>query len=130
MGGAELVAPSRRLIGALLILLVVTLGLSLAPGLRAFRLWAYMRPYYRLVRARATESAIVAQEGRPNKVLVTDVELQDFARGFPPFRPVTMRVESKVLVYWADPWRDGEGYCVYVFLDKRHRAYQAVMGGG
>ena len=115
-------------IAAVLLLLAIAFGAAFGP--RAFRLWAYMQPYYRLVDDRANESAVLAQMGRPNLVLTSDAELRRFARDFIPFRSVPMRVESKVLVYWADPWGDGEGYAVYVFLDKQHRACEVVMGGG
>jgi hypothetical protein len=93
------------------------------------RIQQYMRPYDALASRHATEQQVIAQEGKPDIVLKTDADLRGLATRFKPYTAMPAHVESKVLVYYADPWHDGEGYVVYVFLDGSHRACTAVFGG-
>lgn len=110
-----------------LFVITITLVLVLKPR---FQSWMYMQPYNRLVNSRATESEIISKIGTPNKVITNDKELSRFMNSHRPFRRVNTHVESKVLIYWADPFNDAEGYAVYIFLDQEAKAADAVMGGG
>jgi len=119
------------------ILLVVIVLLAWPVGLilqREYTIRTYMSPYYRFVRQHATEAQIISKEGPPVEVMKTDRELAVAAKRFHPFKPwfmqaVPMRVEGKVLGYYADPWHDGEGYLVYLFINRKGVLTAAVLGG-
>jgi len=101
---------------------------------REYTIRAYMSPYYRLVRQHATKAQIISKEGPPAEIIKTDSELAVVAKRFPPFKPwlmqaVPMHVEGKVLGYYADPFHDGEGGFVYLFIDKKGVLTAAVLGG-
>lgn len=115
-------------VGCLLILAVL-LAVCCVRLLGMRREHAYMSRYYRLVTKKATEREVVAQEGKPAFVLMNDAELREEAKRFKFFNRINPHVESKVLVYYADPWGDGDGYVVYVFIDKRGTVNQVSLGG-
>jgi hypothetical protein len=105
-------------------------GLAVLVGCGGRRVQEYMRPYDKLAAMHATEREAVRQLGPPNKVLRSDSSLADMAKRFKPYRrTMPQHVERKVLIYYADPWNDAEGYVVYVFIDRQGRVASAVFGG-
>lgn len=110
--------------------LLVALGLCiLMPGCGRSRVRQYMVPYEKLVQRRATEQEVIRAFGRPNIVVTTDRELRDTAKRFKPYDQMPSHVESRVIIYYADPWNDAEGHVVYMFMDRQGRASRAVFGG-
>lgn len=115
------------------LLYIFGLGCLLLVGLFAHRqyvLWRYMAPYRALVASEATESRFTAQQGKRCEVVTLDDDLRKIKEEFPPMSQLRRAVGSKVLVYPADPWGDGEGgFVVYIIVDQLGIAKQAVLGG-
>ena len=123
---ARMSHPASRVVVAMGLIVAVA---AVLPGCGRQRVESYMAPYYRLARSGATEKQVVAREGRPWYVLANDSDLAAMAKRFEPYSDMPVHVESKVFVYPADPWRDGEGYVVYLFINKRGIVTRAVFGG-
>lgn len=98
-------------------------------GCGKLRINSYMQPYYGYVRDGASETQVIKSEGKPHIIISDDKAFADLAKDFKPRTPAKMHVEKKVLVYYADPWGDAEGYVVYLFINHKGVVTQAVFGG-
>ncbi|MCE5198842.1 MAG: hypothetical protein ABFD54_11545 [Armatimonadota bacterium] len=93
------------------------------------QLWKYMAPYNALARRNATESEVIHKFGKPHIVISTDAELHAITKDFKPYGDIPKHLGSKVIVYYADPWHDSEGYVVYLFINHRGRVDKVALGG-
>ncbi len=107
---------------------LLTVGFALTKY-RNYKIETFMAPYNELVDSAAGEKEAVAQLGKPNEVITSKAAFNKWTRDFKPLTNERIHFEYKVLVYWADPWDDGEGYVVYLFIDQHHIVRHAVLGG-
>jgi hypothetical protein len=110
-------------------LVTVTFFLLFIGYERYFVVWNYMRPYNQLVKNKATESMILKQEGKPWAIVTDDASLLKWRKSFPLRDRRLAHLGNKAIIYPADPWGDQDGFVVYIFIDERRRATDAILAG-
>jgi hypothetical protein len=72
----------------------------------------YMRPYNHLVEVKATKQQVIAQLGKYYEIREHKYR----------------RLGEKALMYYADPFHDGEGFAVFIYFDKQGKVNEAFLG--
>lgn len=103
-------------------LLFLVLLISLVCYSRYYIPWKYLKDYRELVNSRADIKQIKAVLGNPNAVIDNKIKYNEWNKDFPFDKDYNYKDGEKVLVFYADPWQDGDGNVVYLRLDKNSRA--------
>lgn len=89
--------------------------------------WKYLKDYRELVNSRADIKQIKDVLGNPNEVIDTKKKYSEWNKDFPFDENYIYKDNEKVFVFYADPWHDGDGYVVYLMLDKYNHATDYEM---
>ena len=97
---------------------------------REYLTYDFMRPYMKMVAEKTPRKLLIQKDGEPAYVFRNPTQLALLMKRFPAWNPGVLQEYSCILVYFADPRRDGEGFVVYVVIDKHDRVPGVSLGGG
>jgi hypothetical protein len=103
-------------------IIIFVLILSFICYSRYYIPWKYLSDYRELVASKADIKQIKAVLGEPQDIINSEKKYKEWDKDFPIEIGKGYKKDEKLFVYYEDPWGDGEGYMVYLMLDKNNKA--------